>query len=317
MFCTCERPCVDGLELMDENKNEARLDVGALSDIGRRRKKNEDSYVVYTLDGDEDMPVRDGGLFAVADGLGGHVGGDVASKLAVKILGDYFVEKTNAPKPAVQRLVYFVEKANRRIHSTGAGLIQDKPAMATTLTAVLIQNFRATIANVGDSRTYIIRDREIRQVTVDNSWVQEQIDLGFMSPEDARRDKRRNLVTRTLGTQKDVEVDVYEEALRPDDRMVLCSDGLCGYVRDETILAQVIAADNAQEAADNLIRVANEKGGRDNITAIVIWYNRPWKEAVGARLRKTVSESWPNLLRLVLLMGLIGAAFFAGYLLRD
>ncbi len=300
---------------MDENKSAIRLDVGARSDIGRRRRKNEDSFVVYTLDGEEEFPVRDGGLFAVADGLGGHVGGDVASKLAVKIIGDYFSDTTNAPKPAVQRLVYMVEKANRRIHTTGARLIQDKPAMATTLTAVLIQSFKAIVVNVGDCRTYLIRDGQIRQITVDNSWVQEQVDLGFMSPEDARRDKRRNLVTRTLGTQKEVEVDVYEEPLLPNDRLVLCSDGLCGYVRDEAILAQVLGSDTAQEAADRLINIANEKGGRDNITAIVIWYNRPWKDAASARLRTTFRERWPNLVRFLILTALIGAAFFAGYLL--
>jgi serine/threonine protein phosphatase PrpC len=301
---------------MDENKNGVRLDVGALSDIGRKRRKNEDNLAVYTLDGEEDSPVRDGGLFMVADGLGGHVGGDVASKLAVKIMGDYFLKVKDAPNEPMQRLVFMVEKANRHINNTGARLIQDKPAMATTLSAVLVQNDKAVVANVGDSRTYLVRDGQIRQISVDNSWVQEQVDQGFMTPEDARLDKRRNLVTRTLGTQKQVYVDVYEEQLLPDDRLVLCTDGLCGYVRDEAILAQVLGADTAQEATDGLIRIANEKGGRDNITAIVVWFNRPWKEAAGARLRKIFSESWPHLVRLIVLLGLIGAAFFAGYLLR-
>jgi len=300
--------------VMKENKGVLRLEVGASTDIGRKRRKNEDSYAVYTLDGDEDMPTRAGGLFVVADGLGGHMAGDVASKLAVKILGDYFTD-TDGPKPVAQRLVYLARKINRRINSSTSQLIQDKPPMATTLTAVHVRDGTARFINVGDSRAYLVRDGTIRQITVDHTWVREQVELGLMSEQDAQHDKRRNLITRTIGTQPEVDVDVFSESLEPDDKILLCTDGLTGCVSDEAIMAQIVAADSAQEAADGLVQLANERGGRDNITAIVIWIDRPWKEAAVAAVRRTLARSWPGLVRLAVLLALIGAAFLAGYLL--
>jgi len=300
---------------MEKEIHGSRIEVGVCTDIGRKRRKNEDSLAVYTLDGREELPTRNGGLFAVADGLGGHIGGDIASKLAVKMLADFFVDDPLAPQDVTERLVYLVKKANRRINTSTTQLIQDKPPMATTLAAVHIAGRTARFLNVGDSRAYLIRDGGIRQITVDHSWVREQVEQGLMSEQDALRDRRRNLITRTLGTQPEVDVDVFDESLKPNDHIVLCTDGLCGYVKDEAILAQVLGADSAQEAADGLIKIANERGGRDNITAIVIWIDRPWKDATGAIVRHALTRSWPVLLRLAALLAVIGAAFLAGYLL--
>jgi len=300
---------------MEEKRKTTRIEVGACSDVGRKRQKNEDSFAVYTLDGEEMYPTKNGGLFAVADGLGGHMGGEVASKLAVKLLADFFTDP-EAPEPITDRLVYLVKKANYRIHNSTTRLLQDKPPMATTLTAVHIDGDTARFVNVGDSRAYLIRSGTIRQVSTDHSWVQEQVDLGLMSETDARLDKRRNLITRTLGTQPDVDVDVFEEKLEPDDYLVLCSDGLSNYVKNESILAQVVGAESTQEAADGLIKLANELGGKDNITAIVVRVGRPWKNAAAAAVRRTFARSWPVLLRLAALLAIIGAAFAAGYLLR-
>ena len=301
---------------MEEKTHTTIIDAGVSTDVGRKRRKNEDSFACYTLDGQEALPTRNGGLFAVADGLGGHMGGEVASKLAVKILGDFF-DDPDAPKPVGERLVYLAEKANRRINNSTTRLTQDKPSMATTLTAVHIDKNDAIFVNVGDSRAYLIRDGSIRQVTTDHSWVQEQVQQGLMSDEEASRDKRRNLVTRTLGTRPEVDVDVFEETLEPNDLVVLCTDGLSNYVKAETILAQVTGSDSAQEAADGLVKLANERGGRDNITAIVVQADRPWKDAATAAVRQTMGRSWPTLLRLVALLAIIGAAFLAGYLLSD
>jgi len=299
---------------MEDKVQTTRVDVGVSTHVGRKRRKNEDSFACYTLDGQEALPTRNGGLFAVADGLGGHMGGEIASKLAVKILGDFF-DDPDAPIPLSERLVYLAKKANRRINNSTTRLIQDKPPMATTLTGVHINKNKATFVNVGDSRAYIIRDGSIRQVTTDHSWVQEQVQQGLMSEEEAASHKRRNLVTRTLGTQPEVDVDVFEETLEPNDFIVLCTDGLSNYVKEESILAQVTSADSAQEAADGLVRLANERGGRDNITTIVVQADRPWKEAAAAAMRQTMGRSWPTLLRLVALLAIIGTAFLAGYLL--
>jgi len=301
---------------MEEQAHVMRIEVGVSTHVGRKRAKNEDSFTCYTLDGREALPTRKGGLFAVADGLGGHMGGEIASKLAVKILGDFFNDP-DAPLPVSQRLVYLAKKANRRINMGMTQLVQDKPPMATTLTAVHVSNNKATFINVGDSRAYLIRDGAIRQVTVDHSWVQEQVDQGLMSEEEAKSDKRRNLITRTLGTRPEVDVDVFEETLEPNDFIVLCSDGLSNCVREESIQTQVVNADSVQDAADRLVRLANERGGRDNITTIVVQIDRPWKDAAAAAVRHTMTRSWPTLLRLAVLLAIIGAAFLAGYLLKD
>jgi len=301
---------------MEEHAHSTRIETGVSTHVGRKRSKNEDSFACYTLDGEEALPTRNGGLFAVADGLGGHIGGEIASKLAVKILGDFFNDP-DAPLPIGKRLVYLAKKANRRINASTTQLIQDKPPMATTLTAVHVSNNKAVFVNVGDSRAYLIRDGAIRQVTTDHSWVREQVEQGLMSEEEAKHDKRRNLITRTLGTRPKVDVDVFEETLEPNDFIVLCTDGLSNYVKEEAILAQVTGADSVQEAADAFVTLANERGGRDNITAIVVRIDRPWKDAAAAAVRHTAARSWPTLLRLAALLAIIGAAFLAGYLLRD
>jgi len=301
---------------MEQKAHTTRIEVGVSTHVGRKRDKNEDSFACYTLDGHEMLPTRNGGLFAVADGLGGHMGGEIASKLAVKILGDFFNDP-EAPLPVDERLVYLAKKANCRINMSMTQSVQDKPPMATTLTAVHVSNNKATFVNVGDSRAYLIRDGAIHQVTIDHSWVQEQVQQGLMSEEEARRDKRRNLITRTLGTRPEVDVDVFKETLEPNDFIVLCSDGLSNYVKEGSIQTQVVDADSVQDAADGLVRLANERGGRDNITTIVVQIDRPWKDAAAAAVRHTVARSWPTLLRLAALLAVIGAAFLAGYLLKD
>jgi PPM family protein phosphatase len=235
-----------------------RLVFAAATDVGRMRKNNEDSYLSA-------KPVA-----AVADGMGGHSAGEVASAIAIEeltALGERgpWENETAATDDLKQAIL----RANRRIREMAAS-DRKLNGMGTTLVALLQDGDMVHVANVGDSRGYLLRQGELSQVTVDHSLVQELVDDGRLSPEDAERHPQRSVITRALGIDPEVEFDLFTYKLQVGDRLLLCSDGLSDVVEPTQIRNVLLRVRSPQKAARQLITVANEQGGPDNITVIVV-----------------------------------------------
>jgi len=235
-----------------------RLVFAAATDVGRMRKNNEDSYLSA-------KPVA-----AVADGMGGHSAGEVASAIAIEelaALGERgpWENETAATDDLKQAIL----RANRRIREMAAS-DRKLNGMGTTLVALLQDGDMVHVANVGDSRGYLLRQGELSQVTVDHSLVQELVDDGRLSPEDAERHPQRSVITRALGIDPEVEFDLFTYKLQVGDRLLLCSDGLSDVVEPTQIRKVLLRVRSPQKAARQLITVANEQGGPDNITVIVV-----------------------------------------------
>jgi protein phosphatase len=243
-----------------------RAAAAGLSDVGRRRETNEDELFldsggVY-------------GVFAVADGMGGHAAGEVASRLAIETVVEGMRpiqdQKPLAPAEASRRIVQAVEEANRRICESIVGH-QDRRGMGTTMVVLVVLEDRALIGHVGDSRAYLLRDGSLRRLTTDHSWVSEQVRMGLMSDAAAQRHPMRNIVTRALGSRAEVAVELSEEPIAPGDTLLLCSDGLNSMLGDEEIEA-ILRSHGAEpeQACRALVDAANDRGGDDNTTVIVI-----------------------------------------------
>jgi protein phosphatase len=234
-----------------------KLRHSADTDVGKTRDHNEDSFGV----GAAEQAERLGDLLVVCDGMGGHAAGEVASKIGVEtILSMYYGE---ASEDRAQALEQAFEQANEQIYARGNG------SMGTTGVAALLLHDALHIANVGDSRAYLIRDGEIRQISRDHSFVGDQVAAGLITADQARSSPHRNVITRALGYQSGVTVDLFRWPLQIDDIIVLCSDGLHGLVSDAEIAR--IAGEAAPDAAvHQLIDLANSRGGTDNITVAVI-----------------------------------------------
>lgn len=255
-----------------------RLDIAAQTDIGRRKKKNEDACGVFREDTPDLRLFDEGALLVVADGLGGHANGEIASKLAVSMVRDVL---KNPPAPEgdddadprdagpLPQLRTAITKANESIYQTNRDLGHGSRPMGTTLLAAVVQPRRVYIANVGDSRAYQFREGEIIAVTEDHSWVDEQVKLGLMSRAEAETDQRKNIVTRCVGTHADTSVDTYLWHLVPGDMLLLCTDGLVNMVSDKDIKREFTRGGTAAEIAQRLVAKANDNGGKDNITVIV------------------------------------------------
>jgi protein phosphatase len=243
------------------------------SDKGLRRTSNEDSHCEQA----------DIGLFVVADGMGGHVAGEVASRVAVEAIQAFIAETAHADKnrtwpfpfePSLSleanRLKAAFRLANRKIASAIADST-DLRGMATTASAILAGASTACVAHVGDSRVYLLRSGQLEQLTHDHSWVEEQVRAGTMSATAARQHPWRNVVTRALSGGEDPEVDVTEVQPTAGDRLLLCSDGLFSVVTDQQI-AEILGDRTLklEDIAARLIEAANAGGGPDNITALVI-----------------------------------------------
>lgn len=224
------------------------------------------------------FPLYDGSLtlLAVADGMGGAAAGEVASKLAVQVLDESFtryVEVMNAgssqPLVGIDKLTEkAVRLANRRVYAA-ANLNTGRRGMGTTLTSVAIHNTKAYLGHVGDSRAYLVRGNKIYQLTKDHSWVEEQLEKGLLTEEQARHHEWRNLITRALGTRPQVSPDIVEIEVHKGDIFVVSTDGLHGLVTPEEILAEVKRSSNRQSSVEYLISLANERGGPDNITLVI------------------------------------------------
>ncbi|MHB8597616.1 MAG: Stp1/IreP family PP2C-type Ser/Thr phosphatase [Ktedonobacteraceae bacterium] len=241
------------------------LDVAQLTDVGRKREHNEDN-MAHVIPKDPQVMARKGALFIVADGMGGHAAGEVASEIAVDAVTNVYYQDDS--DDVATSLLHAIKRANALIHQRAAENML-RSGMGTTCIAAVLRGNMAYIANVGDSRAYLVRGGQVRQVSQDHSWVAEQVRAGLLTEEQARNHAQRNVITRCLGTQADVDIDVFPEQLEENDALVLCSDGLSGYISDEAILKTVEQA-GPQESVYHLIEQANENGGPDNITAIVV-----------------------------------------------
>ncbi len=305
-----------------------RLDIAAQTDKGRRKTRNEDAHGVFR----EGMPgirlFREGALLCIADGLGGHTAGDIASKLAVSLIKDMLKEKPprlpketddvderdEGPLPVIRASI---EKANESIYQTNLDLVSQGRPMGTTVLAALVQPRKVYIANVGDSRCYHIRDGELIARTEDHSWVDEQVKQGLMSKAEAELDRRKNIVTRCVGTHPDITVDTYRWHIVPGDVLLLCSDGLVNMVKDTDIVAEFRSHRTAAEVAQRLVALANENGGKDNITVIVVNVSPNFFRMVYLRLRAFLRRRGFSILWLLFLIFYGLGATTLGYFLRD
>lgn len=242
------------------------LAVGQLTDPGRVRSHNEDNLASVPPEGTTaEVLERKGHLLLVADGMGGHAAGATASGIAVQQTMQAFYEDGRDDLRASLERAF--RQANTAIFDESHENLAHA-GMGTTMVAAICQDSRFIVANVGDSRAYLIRDGGIRQITQDHSWVAEAVRQNTLTPEQARHHPRRNVITRSLGNRQDVEVDFFEERLLAGDILILCSDGLSGPLYDEEIRDTVLALE-PQAAAERLVSMANERGGPDNITVLI------------------------------------------------
>src|SRR5690349_22254319 len=210
------------------------------------------------------------GLFIVADGMGGHAAGEVASEMAVQIVKRELMGVRDLETNGVDRQVLeALKSANRKIHERTLTEV-DKQGMGTTVSVLLIAGRRYLIGQVGDSRVYLLRDGALSQLTKDHSYVQEQVDAGFLTPEQARYHPYSNVITRCVGASPEVEPDVYSGEARVGDLFLVASDGLTGMVDDRRLQMLLMSRAEPDRKVHTLIAEANGRGGLDNITAIVI-----------------------------------------------
>jgi PPM family protein phosphatase len=239
------------------------LDVAALTDRGRRRRRNEDA--VLCAFGSR--------LFAVADGMGGHAGGEVASTLAIATLAAS-LHRPPAASPRHALAAAFAD-ANHAVYERSLGEPQLR-GMGTTLTALLLAaDGTGWLAHIGDSRGYRLRRGRLRRLTRDHTWVQEQVEAGRLPPHAADRHPMSNIITRALGIEPDAEPELRRTGVRAGDGVLLCTDGLIAVVDEAEIAAAMAASTSAETCVRDLVELANARGGPDNVTAIVIRAARP------------------------------------------
>lgn len=244
--------------------------VGHGSDVGRIRPLNEDYHRIWQFP----LPDTFITLLAVADGMGGAAAGEVASKAAMEVLDESFSLYATAFREgrAVVGVDKLVDKsirlANRRVYAAAVG-VEGRRGMGTTLTLIAIHGTRAYVGHVGDSRAYLVRGDKIYQLTKDHSWVEEQLEKGFITEEEARVHEWRNLITRALGTRSQVAPDSAELDVQKGDIFAISTDGLHGLVTPEEMMNELKRTSDRQSAVEYLIGLANERGGPDNITLVV------------------------------------------------
>ena len=239
-----------------------QIAVGASTDVGMIRQGNEDNFFA---EADERR-----GVFVVADGMGGHAAGEVASEMAVQIIARHLLALSSAVDDGANTLVSTaMQDANRAIFERMLAET-DKQGMGTTASVMVLSDTGYLIGQIGDSRVYLLRDGGLTQITKDHSYVQEQVDAGLLTPEQARYHPYSNVITRCVGASDEVEADIYTGEVRVGDVFLLASDGLTGMVDDRRLQALLLARSGPGRIVDSLIAEANGRGGLDNITAIVI-----------------------------------------------
>lgn len=234
----------------------------SVTNIGKKRKLNQD--FVYT----SEAPVGPlPNLFIVADGMGGHKAGDYASKLAVMTMVEEISNAVQKDPEAVLRMA--VEKANAIVKES-AEKAPELEGMGTTVVAASCDGRTLSVANVGDSRLYVVGRHGIRQITRDHSWVEDMVQSGGMGREEARNHPDKNIITRAVGAEQSVKTDFFSVNLQESDMILMCTDGLTNMLSDEEIRMVLDGARDIVEKAEELVRRANENGGRDNISVILI-----------------------------------------------
>ncbi len=248
----------------------ARYRCAAKTDVGMKREHNEDSFLI-----NEDL-----GLYVVCDGMGGHAGGETASRLAVQTIekellgarlrGDdpFKSDKPLEDTPLAGALREAIEGACAAVFRTSRAN-PELAGMGTTCISLLLNREHALIGHVGDSRAYLVRDGDVHQLSEDHSLVNEQVRAGLLTEEEARHSRLKNIITRSVGFEEDVLVDVMGVETRPGDRFLLCSDGLSNLVDNQEI-GDELQKDPLDEAPGRLIARANERGGDDNVTVVVV-----------------------------------------------
>jgi len=240
------------------------FDIALQTDIGKKRKNNQDNGAVFA----------ELGLFIVADGMGGHKGGEIASKIAVETL-PLVVKKAQEDKSWDQKKIMTtaIKKANSNIYEQSK-VNENLRGMGTTTTAILIKDTKMTIGHVGDSRCYYLRKDSIWQLTRDHSLVQEKLRAGLISRDQIESDLMKNIITRSVGYEAKVDVDLYEMDIKPGDTFLICSDGLSGQVNDSELLKitqkYLFNKKNIQSAVKQMVDSANANGGDDNITVLLV-----------------------------------------------
>jgi len=258
------------------------LDIASATDPGMVRSHNEDSVAADAANG----------VVVLADGMGGYNAGEVASGMATTVIvtemqqamtkvQPYEIDPKSGQQVAARLVRDQVLKANTSIYQAA----QSQPqyaGMGTTLVVCLFYDNRVLVAHLGDSRLYMLRDGKFSQVTRDHSLLQEQIDSGLITPEQAKHAQHKNLVTKALGIDPSVEPEIHEYPTRPGDIYLLCSDGLCDMVEDEDIgMAVETFGNNLKMAASHLVQMANDNGGRDNVSVILVRVLREYPAARG------------------------------------
>src|SRR5256884_3044848 len=230
------------------------------TDVGIIRSGNEDNFLM----------VPDRGIFVVADGMGGHAAGEVASEMAVRFVARELGSlKGLSDDQVADRMRAAIRSANGAIFQRTL-TEHDKRGMGTTVTSMVLYDTRFLIGQVGDSRAYLFRDGKLIQLTKDHSYVQEQVDAGYLTPEQARSHPYSNVITRCVGANSDVMPDIYLGTVKPKDLFLIASDGLTGMIEDHQLAELLIGSRMPQEQVDELITEANRHGGLDNITAILV-----------------------------------------------
>jgi protein phosphatase len=247
-----------------------RMLASGRTEVGCVRKHNEDNFLMEP----------DLGLFVVADGLGGHAAGEVASRIVVEKVGEFITQTAERdrtwPVEYDMALSYDGNRLKAALLMADQGILHDiqgnpeRESMGSTVVACLVQGDKATLVHVGDSRAYVVNPQGIQQVTRDHSWVAEQVENGILTPEEARHHPFRNVITQALGNGGDLDVAVQEIQVKELDRILLCSDGLSGMVQDQAIWEIMNAASEVEAATQNLITKAMENGGEDNITVVIV-----------------------------------------------
>lgn len=277
------------------NASSHDIHFGSRTDVGCQRERNEDSLMVNPP------------LFAVADGMGGHKAGDVASEVAVKTL------QTLAPTQAdVDLLGRAVEAANHAVITESQKIGYE--GMGTTMTACVVNGEKLAIAHVGDSRAYLLHSGKLQQITRDHSWVADMVEQGRLTPAEARVHPNRSVITRALGSDPYMQPDLYEITASAGDRLLLCSDGLHGMIEDGEIQAMMARIRDPQRCAAALVNAAIAAGGADNITVIIVDIAGDAKAQERRERRR--GRSWIAI-ALIALIAVIAAAAFGLYSLMQ
>ena len=245
------------------------------TDVGRRRKVNEDSLLV----------APESHLYAVCDGMGGHNAGEVASRMAVEALAA-FVERSGVEKEITwpwgldanlsfeaNRLKTAIRLANSQVFQS-ADSDEELTGMGTTVVAALVSGNTMTLGSAGDSRCYLVRDQQLQQLTQDDSWVSAALGEGILNSDDVERHPLRNVITKAVGARDSIDLEVIEQTLQAGDVALLCSDGLHGMVNDDEIARILVSGSGSlEEVTASLVDAANEAGGRDNVSAVLLHYS--------------------------------------------